>query len=220
MNISKETMKFLDDLRNNNSRDWFNKNRQLYDMARADFNRFVEGLIQGTAEFDPEIEGLSAGDCTFRMNRDVRFSKDKSPYKIELGAIMKPGGKKSPYAGYYFRVIAGGYMGVGGGIYDMDKKILDAVRNNISSDASGLRQILSNNDFSTAFGGLYRNELKTSPRGYPGDHPDVDLLRMKSFFVARDLTPEEYGADDLLSVVLEYFRLIKPLNYYLNSIIV
>jgi len=219
MNISKETMKFLDDLRDNNSRDWFNKNRDRYDKARGDFNVFVDALISGTAEFDPGIGGLSVKDCTFRINRDVRFSKDKSPYKIELGAIIRQGGRKSHSAGYYFRIIAGGYIGLGGGLYDIDARNLDAVRKNISNDASGLRKILGNSEFVSAFGGLYRNELKTAPRGYPRDHPDVDLLRLKSFFALRDLNLQEKGSEDLLSVVLDYFRILKPLNDYLNIII-
>ncbi|MEI9935324.1 MAG: DUF2461 domain-containing protein [Ferruginibacter sp.] len=112
--LQSSTFNFLEDLKENNNKSWFDKNRKIYELAKADFYTTVDTLINGIADFDESIRNLKAKDCLFRINRDIRFSKDKSPYKTNMGAYFNKGGKKINTAGYYFHFEPGGSFIAGG----------------------------------------------------------------------------------------------------------
>jgi uncharacterized protein (TIGR02453 family) len=128
--LEPQTLKFLADLGRNNNKPWFDEHRAQYEAARIDFQNFITLLIADLQRTDPGIGGLTARDCLFRINRDVRFSNDKSPYKPNMGASIKSGGRKSPFAGYYFHLEPGKSF-VGGGLWMPDAEALKKVRQEI-----------------------------------------------------------------------------------------
>src|ERR1700737_4702933 len=125
--LASQTLKFLGGLKKNNNRPWFEAHRIQYEAARIDFSNFIQLVIDAFQKSDPSLKGLTSKDCLFRINRDVRFSKDKSPYKTNFGAIIKPGGKKSIYAGYYFHCSPGTSF-AGGGLWMPEVAELKKVR--------------------------------------------------------------------------------------------
>jgi len=136
------TMDFLFQLRGNNNREWFNSNKDLYNEAKNEFEGFVNILIPTTKSIDSEIDVVSAKECTFRIFRDVRFSKNKSPYKINFGAYISKGGRKNPFAGYYIHLQPGESF-VGGGIYMPESKYLKAIRKKIYENVDEYKGIIN-----------------------------------------------------------------------------
>ncbi|MEZ5306428.1 MAG: DUF2461 domain-containing protein [Pyrinomonadaceae bacterium] len=213
----KKTLDFLKKLKKNNNRDWFLANKKLYDAAREEFAFEVDSLIGGIARFDPEMLGTVAGDCMFRIYRDVRFSKDKSPYKTAFGAYMGPGGRKSSVPGYYLHVSPGESF-IAGGAYQPAPEALMKIRNAIAEDTTGFRKILNAKKFRETFGDLEGEQLKTAPKGFPKDHPAIDLLKFKSFIVVRKfksdkaLTETSFAKDTLSG-----FRSLQPMLLFLRE---
>ncbi len=215
--ITAATMKFLRDLKQNNNRAWFDANRQRYEAARAEFIAVVDALLAGLAHLDPRLLELEPADCIFRINRDTRFSRSPEPYKIHFGAFITDRGRKVDRAGYYFHLQPGGCM-VAGGLYMPPAPELRAVRHAILDNAAGLRQVIGKRGFVAAFGReLPGAKLKTAPREVPKDHPDVDLLRLKSFEVYRDLPDRALLAPDLIETVMQYFEAMHPYVAWLNN---
>lgn len=211
-------LNFLSQLKQNNNRDWFNENKHLYEEAKNKFEEFVNILIPKIKEFDKEIDVNSAKECTYRIYRDVRFSKNKEPYKPNMGAYISKGGKKSKYAGYYIHIEAGVSF-AGGGIYCPRPDILKTVRTNIFEDAEEIKIILNNKKFSSTFPELYGEKLKTAPRGFSKDFPDIDLLNYKSYTVVKNLTNKDLLSKNFLEDLLIIFKTQKPFNDYLNKAI-
>ena len=214
----KDILTFLTLLKENNNREWFNDNKYLYENAKGKFEGFVNILIPKIKEFDNEIDVTSAKECTYRIYRDVRFSKNKEPYKPNMGAYISKGGKKSKYAGYYFHIETNASF-AGGGIYRPQPKILKAVRNNIFEDASKIKDLISKKEFKETFPEMYGEKLKTAPRGFPKDFQDIDLLNYKSYVVVKNLTNQEILSKTVLDDLIKVFKTQKPFNDYLNSII-
>src|SRR5450631_3458500 len=115
--LQRKTVNFLKDLKKNNNRPWFDKHRPAYENAKLDFGDFIQSIIHKHSKKDPTIGSLKAKECMFRINRDIRFSKDKTPYKSNMGASINRGGKKSMFAGYYFHLEPDGKSYVGGGLW-------------------------------------------------------------------------------------------------------
>ncbi len=178
--LQKSTLNFLKALKRHNNRDWFNKNKQLYEDARKDFEMFIDELIHRMCDFDPTLMGLQAKECMFRIYKDVRFSKDKTPYKINMGAAINEGGRKMPIPGYYFQIQPGDCFLAGGLFMPASDKLL-AVRNAIVSRKGEFRKIVESKDFKKNVNELWKDTLKTAPKGFPKDHPDVEYLKYKSF---------------------------------------
>ncbi len=132
------TISFLKSLKKNNNKIWFDKNREKYDAAKDDFEHFVQSLLQKMIAFDPDMKELEAKKCMFRINRDIRFSKDKTPYKINIAASFNKGGKKSINAGYYFHLQPGGNSFVGGGLWMPNVPELKKLRQEIDYCSSGI----------------------------------------------------------------------------------
>ena len=210
------TLKFLRQLARNNNVEWFHAHRAEYDAARAEFEWFVEELILQFNRYE-DLGGVQPRDCMFRINRDVRFSADKSPYKIAMAAVVARGGRNSPRAGYYVHLEPGN-SATGGGIYMPDAARLLKIRRAIDADADSLRVILKKPAFKKMFGGLDDYDmLKTAPKGFPADHPAADLLRHKHFTATLGLTDKEILAPDFSKRVVQTFRVLKPLNDWLNT---
>ncbi len=210
-------LSFLDELRQHNDKAWFDKNRPAYENARDTFERFIDILIDELRSSD-QLLGLTAQDCIFRINRDVRFSKDKSPYKTNLGAMIAPGGRKSTREGYYISIEPQGQSLIAGGLYMPSPQQLARFRQAIDRDASELKKIMRARAFVKYFGTLEGEKLKTAPQGYDQANPAIELLRLKQVTVLHHLSDQEILAPDFPRQTLAVCRAMKPFLDYLNSL--
>lgn len=211
-------LQFLVELKKNNNREWFTAHKPKYEKAKQIFEQFVEHLIHGIHTFDPEPGLLTAKDAVFRIYRDVRFSKDKSPYKTNFGAIMAKGGKKGNMAGYYLHLAPKESM-IAGGVYMPQGDILKAVRDEIYYHADAFKSVIYNERFSAYFGELEGDSLKRLPSKYPSDFPDAELLKYKSYVVFKHFNDAEVTSPDFSKNVLEGFKILKPFNQFINNAI-
>lgn len=217
--LQQKTLDFLLGLRDNNNRDWFETNRKQYEAGKKDIEQVVNQLIEGIAQFDKGLQGLEAKHVMFRIFKDVRFSKDKSPYKTNLGAWMAGGGKNTVNAGYYLHVEPGDKSFLAGGSYMPPANVLKAIRDAIDYDHEGLRDILAHKDFGKYFGKLEGETVKTTPKGYEKDHPAIDLLRHKSLVVSHYLSDKELSTPGFVERALTVYKAMHPLTTYLNRAI-
>jgi uncharacterized protein (TIGR02453 family) len=209
-------MKFLADLAQNNTREWMQEHKKHYEEARKSFIDFVSLVLHDMQKVDPDLMGLSAKDCIFRINRDVRFSKNKSPYKINFSAYFALGGKKSFSGGYYFHVQPGQSF-IGGGIYQPMPDMLAKIRQEIDYSPHIIHGIISNEEFKSYFGEIKGEKLKTSPKGYSSDHVDIELLRFKSFIVSKGIDDGKVSSKDFQSEIVKGFTIMKPFKDFLTT---
>jgi len=215
--LSASTLKYLKDLAAHNERDWFQDTKPRFEKAKEEFEEFIEFLIHGISEFDASVKGLEAKRCIFRIHRDVRFSKDKSPYKTHFGAhIGAFASQVHDRAGYYVHIEPQNSM-LGGGAYQPPPPWLAAIREAIDSDGAALNRILASASFKKYFGALEGETLKTTPKGYPPDHRHIDLLRHKGFLAVHRPTDTEIVAPNFPKHVLQVFKALKPFDDYLNA---
>ncbi len=216
----KETFDFLRGLQENNNKEWFDEHRPTYQKVRKDFEGFVQELIGEIAAFEPAVADQEAKRCVFRIFRDVRFSKNKVPYKTNFGAFIAPDGRKSPFGGYYLHIEPNGKSMIGGGIYCPASEVLAKVRQEIDYSPQPLLELLGDKGFQKEFGGLWDGDrLKTAPKGYPKDHEQIELLRNKSFIAMHEFADEEVLDKDFRKKVIALSQQLKPLNDYLNTAI-
>lgn len=212
---TKNILNFLTELDKHNTKEWMDANKSWYQECRADFLEFVEGVIQGVAQFDESIGDLKAHKCIFRINRDVRFSKNKNPYKTNFGSAMGEGGRNSGNPIYYFHLEPGNSF-IAGGLYMPEAESLKKIRQEIDYNPEELKKIASDKAFLDAFGSIQGETLKTAPKGYPKDHPNIELLRHKSFILVRDLSEQDIASPDLSAHIVKHYALMKPFNDYLS----
>ena len=217
--IKKSTLDFLTSIRDNNNRDWFLENRSHYLEAKDNFEAFVQEIINNIITFDPILKGLEVKSCVYRLNRDIRFSNDKSPYKSHLGAFIVRGGKKNgdKFAGYYFHVEPGDKSLIAGGAYMPPAPWLSAIREKISDSPEEFIEIINSKMFKKYFGKIDGEKLKKSPKGYPADHPHVELLKYKSYLIMNEVPDKMVLSDDYFEYVIDVFGAMKPFNDYLNE---
>jgi uncharacterized protein (TIGR02453 family) len=215
--IKKSTLDYLKTLKENNNREWFNANKALYIGAKSDFEAYVQGIIDEIVKFDPILKGLEAKSCTFRINRDIRFSSDKSIYKTHMGAFIVRGGKNNgdKYAGYYVHVEPGNSM-IAGGAYVPPSPWLASIREKISEDGNELLGIIKEKEFVNIFKEIEGEKVKTSPKGYSGDHPFIDLIRFKSFLVTKMISDKIICSNEGFNLIVRACRAMKPFNDFLN----
>ena len=214
----KPTLAFLGDLERNNNKAWFDKNRARYDEARGRFEDFVQALIVEIGAFE-NLTGVTPKDSIFRINRDIRFSKDKSPYKTHMAAAIAPGGRKSGTMGYYLHIGPRNQSMLGGGVHMPEPEQLARWREAVDRDAAKLNQVLDNKEFVRYYGALEGERLKSAPKGFPPDHPQIELLKLKQFATMHALTDKEVLAPDVVTSTVKAFTALKPFLDYLNSIL-
>ncbi len=212
------TINFLGELKANNNKEWFQANKSLYDDARGEFEQLIAILIPVIRGIDPDVDVVSPKECLFRIFRDVRFSKDKSPYKTNFGAFIAKGGRKSPYAGYYLHIEPGASF-VGGGVYMPESHYLKAIRNEIFENVDEYKAIIDREGFRKFFGGIFGEKLKTAPKGFPKDFPDIDLLKNKHYAVTHRVEDDFWFSGSLVDDVAEMFSALYGLNRFLNNAI-
>jgi uncharacterized protein (TIGR02453 family) len=208
-------LEFLSELAANNNREWFQDNKTWYNESREKVIFLTDVLINEIGKFDPAVRGLKARDCMFRIFRDVRFSKDKRPYKTNFGSFICKGGRKSMNPGYYFHLEPGGCF-IGGGIYMPPAESLRNIRNFIADHAEEFREIINDDpDFKKEFPEMYNDKLKTAPKGFPKDHEHIDLLRYKSFIFSKTFSDKVVVGDEYIEKVVGAYRRLYPVNSFL-----
>lgn len=214
--ISNDTFKFLKDLTKNNNKEWFTENKKRYDVAKADFEQFVTALIQQVAKFDPAIGNLDAKKCIFRIYRDTRFSKDKTPYKINMGANFSASPSKiHDHAGYYIHIEPGKSF-LAGGAYEPQTLWINKIRQEIDYNTKDFKKIINAASFTKNFGEIKGDKLKTVPKGFPKDHPELSLLQYKSFLLVHDCDDKMVTSDGFMKHLTDVYKSMKPFNDFLN----
>ncbi|HEY1196036.1 DUF2461 domain-containing protein [Flavobacterium sp.] len=216
--LTKESLQFLDDLRKNNNREWFQENKKRYEVFKKDYHQLVSDFLDEMKPLDPSLELLEVKNCTFRINRDIRFSKDKSPYKAHLGVWMSTGAKGANRAGYYVHIEKGASF-IAGGFYSPEAEDLKKVRKEIAFFYDDLQEILNDKNFKKEFGNLDINEnnsLKSMPRGYEKDHPAIEYLKLKSFTATQVYNVSEVLEKDFVKKMSQKLIALKPLNDFIN----
>ncbi len=213
-----KSLAFLKRLKNNNNREWFDSHKNDFIEAKLEFEEFVQKLIQSIVKFDKEVSpDLLAKDCVFRIYKDVRFSKDKTPYKTNFGASINPGGKKSLKAGYYFHLQPDNIFIAGGNYMPMPDQ-LQAIRQEIDYNGDKLEKILKSKNYSAYFNGLdEEDKLKTVPKGYDKEHKQIELLKLKSFIAYKEIEVKTIGSKDFLTYLVNGYKAMMPLNQFLRE---
>jgi|SRR6267142_2000355 len=213
-------LKFLQSISKNNNRAWFEKNKSTYLQAKETFDQFLEKLLEELVKFEEGLAGLNAKKLAFRIYRDIRFSPDKRPYKVNMGAGFSPGGKMVQEPGYYIHIEPGNKSLLAGGLYMPDANNLAKIRQEIDYNPEALLKILSDRKFKKLFPSLDDfDKLKTAPKGYPKDHPHIEILKHKSFIVSHPFADKEVKDKKFAKQVAETARMVKPLNDYLKDAI-
>jgi uncharacterized protein (TIGR02453 family) len=217
--IKQSTLDFLSDLKQHNDREWFAKNRKRYEEARTNYESFVQAIIDKIADFDPILKGLEVKSCTYRINRDIRFSNDKTIYKTHLGAFVVRGGKNNGdrLAGYYVHVEPGNNSMIAGGAYIPPIPWLTAIREKIDEQGDLFLKIINNKEFMNFFGKIEGEKLKSAPKGYSKDHPYIEMLKLKSFLASKMISDKEILSKECFDFIVKACRVMKPLNDFLND---
>jgi uncharacterized protein (TIGR02453 family) len=216
--LQPSTIKFLKDLGRNNNKAWLDSHRNAFENAKEDFAAFVQTVLAKLGKKDKTIADLKVKDCTFKQHRDIRFSKDKSPYKDHMGAYIGRGGKKSPFAGYYFHCHAGQSF-VGGGLWTPMPPELNKVRQEIDYNFSEFRKIIGSKKFKATYGDLSDDPeyiLKRVPKGYEADNPAAEYLKRKSFLATSPISDNDLVSKTLVPKVISAFETLQPLLNFLN----
>jgi len=216
--ISKFTLKFLTDLHKNNTRDWYHANKDRYKEAIGNFEDLVAILLHTITGFDESVMGVEPKDCLFRIYRDIRFSKDKTPYKTWFGAALKQGGRRQAGSGYYIH-ISSRQVYLAGGIWHPDKDTLSMIRDHIVAWPKKFENIVLGKTFLNEFDGLSGDQLKTAPRGFPKDHPQIQWLRHKDHIVSVQIDPDEISSENFINKAGDIYEKMLPLNQFITEAI-
>lgn len=218
----RDLTQFLSELSQNNNRAWFVMNKPRYDILREEFLQLVTQLIAQLAKFDPEIAQCNAKKALFRINRDMRFSDDKSPYKTTFSASLVPNGKKKPSEGggpaYYFHIDEKGQLFIASGEYMPPPERLLQIRQHIVADEDGFAKVLKNKKLKEEFGGLQKErQLSRPPKGFTVDSPHLEYLKLKDFIVWREGPVQALDAAELLQQLVAAYKSAQPLVQWLRS---
>lgn len=218
----RDLTQFLAELAENNNRAWFVMNKPRYDILRAEFLELVTGLIREIAKFDPAVADCNPKKALFRINRDMRFSREKIPYKTHFSAAITASGLKKPSQGggpaYYFHIDEKGTLLFAGGEYMPPPDRLRAIRQRIDDDPASFAKVLKNRKLKQAYGDLQQEgKLTRPPKGYDADAPYIEYIKLKSFIVWQEMPAMKTG-DTLEKTVLAGFRNAWPLVEWLRAI--
>lgn len=211
--ITKNTLAFLSDLKKNNTREWFHSNKSTYDSAKQEFNSLMTALADELNRTD-----VLEDKKIFRINRDIRFSKDKSPYKSNLSGFFSRAGAQRR-GGYYISIEPNGKTVVGGGFYAPEKEDLLRIRKEFEMDATQIEKITSDKNFIHHFGELRGERLKSAPRDFDKNHPNIHWINMKQFYAFREFTDKEVTSKTFLSEATNAFLAIRPFFDFMSDVL-
>lgn len=209
------TLSFLRRLKKNNDKAWFNEHRKDYEAAKADFEDFINILLKELTPLEPALATQKAKDCIYRIFRDVRFSKDKTPYKSHFGAFFSRGGRKWDGAGYYLHLEPGAIFS-GGGLWMPPPLLLKAVRQEIDYSFNEFEDIINDKAFKKLFPTINGEALQKPPQGYEADNPAIAFLKKKSFTTSHQLDDADLTGKDAVKKIVSTFTVLKPLIDFLN----
>ncbi len=210
--IPVSVFEFLNDLKDNNNRPWFQENKDRYQAQLDQFKSFANAL-KLKLEGQDEIETMKL----FRIYRDIRFSKDKTPYKTAFSGFFKRA-TALKRGGYYFHIEPGASI-IAGGFWGPNSEDLKRIRQEIAADDQPLREILKSELFKSNFGTLRGEQVKTAPKGYKKDHPAIDLLRFKQFLLIRNFSDDEVLSDNFADKAAETFAAMLPFHNYMSEVL-
>lgn len=214
--LSKEVFDFLKKLKKNNDRDWFNAHKKEYQSVHENVITLADCVLAGMNKID-NIETPTGKKSLYRIYRDTRFSKDKTPYKTHFGAVLKRATAQLR-GGYYMHIEAGASF-VGGGFWEPNSDDIKRIRKAIAADPDELRKIINSKAFKSTFGELQGNQVKTAPQGYKKDDPAIDLLRYKQFLISKEFTDEEVLSPDFCKQAVATFKAMRPFFDYMSYIL-
>jgi uncharacterized protein (TIGR02453 family) len=219
----RDLTQFLTELADNNNRPWFIHNKPRYDILREEFETVVTELIAAIAKFDPMVSACKPKKAMFRINRDVRFANDKSPYKTRFSAGITPNDLRRPSAGggptYYFHIEGDGTLGIGAGEYLPPPDRLKAIRAQIVNDATGFAKLIKNKQMRATFGELEtENKLQRPPKGYDPAHPHIEYLKLKSFFMWTEVKLKLNAPEELVPQLARAYKDAYALVQWLRAV--
>lgn len=210
-----EVLNFLSELKENNNKEWFDQNRSRYEASRKKVLFLTELIIHEVAKFDPEIGIQDPKDCVFRIFRDVRFATDKTPYKTNMGSFIAKGGRKSTSAGYYLHIEPGTSF-VGGGSYCPPADALKALRTEIFDHPDDFKALIYKDSFKRLYTEMYDDKLKTAPKGFPKEFPEIELLKYKSFAFTSKMDDSVVIGEGYVGKIVTAMKELYPVNRFLN----
>ena len=216
--ITKEALQFLNDLIENNNTEWMHANKKRYENYKKDYHNFIGSILTEMKKLDKSLEPLEVKNCTFRINRDIRFSKDKSPYKTNMGVWMSQDRTQKNAPGYYIHYEPGNCF-VAGGVWCPEANELKKIRKEIEFFYDDLEEIVSNKNFKKEFGQLDRSEnnvLKKAPKDFEANHPAIEFLKLKSFTTTLKINESVFTEADFSKKIAAKLILLKPLNDFLK----
>jgi uncharacterized protein (TIGR02453 family) len=216
--ITKEALLFLGDLIANNNTDWMHANKKRYENYKKDYHSFIASLLAEMKPLDKTLEPLEVKNCTFRINRDIRFSKDKSPYKTNMGVWFTQNKFRKNSPGYYVHFEKGNSF-IAGGVWCPEPEELKRIRKEIAFFYEDLEAIVKDKNFKSTFTALTRddsNTLKKAPKDFDSNHPAIDFLKLKSYTASAKIEDALFTDKDFSKIVAQKLIALKPLNDFLN----
>lgn len=216
--ITKEASQFLSDLVANNNTEWMHANKKRYESFKKDYHNYIASLLAEMKPLDKTLEPLEIKNCTFRINRDIRFSKDKSPYKTNIGVWMSQNRNRKNAPGYYIHFEKGNSF-IAGGVWCPEPNELKQIRKEIAFFHEDLEAIVNDKNFKSEFGELSRDEnnvLKKAPKDFEPDHPAIEFLKLKSFTASEKIDDKLFLDKDFSKIIAKKLIALKPMNDFLN----
>ncbi len=215
--IEEKTLLFLKELSENNSKEWFNENRAWYEKSRENFIETCAEILEGLKPIQANLHNTRIKDCILRINRDIRFSPDKSPYKNYFAAGFGPGGRSSGRVDFYLQIQPENSF-LGAGMWQPTPINLAKFRQELDYNPGNLKSIIHDKKFISYFPVAHGEVLKTKPKAYDIEHPEIELLKRKELFYLHYYTDQEVVSEKFISNVVEGSKIIKPYQDYLNQL--
>ncbi|WP_293893475.1 DUF2461 domain-containing protein [Flavobacterium sp.] len=216
--LTKEAIQFLEDLVANNNTEWMHANKKRYESFKKDYHSYIASILGALKPLDKALEPLEVKNCTFRINRDIRFSKDKSPYKTNIGVWMSQNKNRKNAPGYYIHFEKGNSF-IAGGCWCPEPNELKQIRKEIAFFNDDLEAIVNHKKFKSEFGTLTRDEnntLKKAPKDFDSDHPAIEFLKLKSFTASEKIDNKLFSDPNFSKVIAEKLIVLKPMNDFLS----
>ncbi|WP_299185873.1 DUF2461 domain-containing protein [uncultured Aquimarina sp.] len=217
--FTEDFVNFFKELEQNNHKEWFHANKKRYELSiKKPFEVFVDRMIQEIQKYDPTLK-IEAKDCILRINKDIRFSKDKTPYNIHYTAFVSRGGRKDKSVPGMFLRFSPEMVGVMGGCFGVSKEQLHGIRTKISQDSSGFRKLLNDDDFVQKFGSIKGRALKRVPKEWKEAFEKEPLIANKQFYFVGEESPDLITSESLIDKLMDYWKVMRPMNEYLTKAI-
>lgn len=216
--ITQEAIAFIDDLTSNNNTEWMHANKKRYENFKKQYHTYIASILSEIKPLDQSLEPLEVKNCTFRINRDIRFSKDKQPYKTNIGTWFTQNKNKKNSPGYYIHFEKGKSF-IAGGVWCPEANDLKLIRKEIEFFHEDLATVLNNSNFKKEFNFLTieeNNRLKNAPKGFDINHPAIELLKFKSFTASQKIDDKLFSDKDFSKIIAKKLIALKPLNDFLS----